>query len=127
MKLLSETSADEAYDRPLKSRHTIWELTLHIAAWKGEVTKALRGETFRILEPEQNWPPVESADEEAWREAKAMLRRVHGELIEALKGFDGARFDKKVKGAPFTFYVILHGLVQHDLYHAGQIAILRRK
>ncbi len=65
MKLLSETSADEAYDRPLKSRHTIWELTLHIAAWKGEVTKALRGETFHILEPEQNWPPVESADEEA--------------------------------------------------------------
>jgi len=55
------------------------------------------------------------------------LKRVHGVLIEAVSGFNESQLDETVPGASYSFYNMLHGLVQHDLYHAGQIAILKKK
>lgn len=127
MKLLSDVGADQAAARPLEGRHTIWELVLHIAAWKDVVRRVLMGEKMISLSDEEDWPLVKSTGEAAWRQAVGELERVQKDLVEAVSGFSEARLDETVPGASYSFYNMLHGVIQHDLYHAGQIAILRRK
>ena len=125
--LLSDVNADQAAARPLELRHTIWELVLHMAAWEDKVRRVLRGEEMTSLPDEEDWPPIKDASEEAWKRAIDGLKRVHEGLVEALSGFDETMLDETVPGASYTFYNMLHGVVQHDLYHAGQIAILKKK
>ena len=127
MALLSDVDADQAAARPLKERHTIWELVPHINAWRDKVRRVLGGEEMESLPEEEDWPPVDDASEEAWGEAVEELKRAHDELLEAVSGFCESRLDETVPGASYSFYNMLHGLVQHDLYHAGQIAILKKK
>jgi uncharacterized damage-inducible protein DinB len=125
--LLSDVDAEHAMARPLEERHTIWELVLHINAWRDKVRRVLGGEVMGSLPDEEDWPPVYDTSEEAWAKAVEELKRVHDELIEAVSGFSESQLDETVPGASYSFYNMLHGLVQHDLYHAGQIAILRKK
>jgi len=127
MLLLSEVDAEQAMARPLEGRHTIWELVLHINAWRDKVRRVLGGEEMEGLPDEEDWPPVDDTGEEAWAKAVEGLKREHDELVEAVSGFSESRLDETVPGASYSFYKMLHGLVQHDLYHAGQIAILRKK
>jgi uncharacterized damage-inducible protein DinB len=127
MALLSDVDADQAAVRPLKERHTIWELVLHINAWRDKVRRVLGGEEMESLPDEEDWPPVDDISEEAWARTVEELKRVHGVLIEAVSGFNESQLDETVPGASYSFYNMLHGLVQHDLYHAGQIAILKKK
>ncbi len=127
MALLSDVDADQAAARPLKERHTIWELVLHINAWRDKVRRVLGGEKMESLPEEEDWPPVDDTSEEGWIEAVEELKRVHDDLLEAVSGFSESRLDVTVPGASYSFYNMLHGLVQHDLYHAGQIAILKKK
>ena len=126
MPLLSDVDAQQAVARPLKERHTIWELVLHINAWRDKVRRVLGGEEMKSLSDEEDWPPVDDTSEEAWAKAVEELKRVHEVLIEAVSGFSESRLDETVPGASYTFYNMLHGLVQHDLYHAGQMAILKK-
>ena len=127
MPLLSDVDAQQAVARPLKERHTIWELVLHINAWRDKVRRVLGGEEMESLPDEEDWSPVDDTSDEAWAKAVEELKRVHEVLIEAVSGFSESRLDETVPGASYTFYSMLHGLVQHDLYHAGQIAILKKK
>ena len=127
MVLLSEVGADDAAARPLPERHTIWEIALHINAWRGYVIRTLNGERLDGLPDEVNWPPIPDTGQAAWERVLEELKRVQGTLVEAVAEFDDGRLGETVPGAPYTFYHMLHGIVQHDLYHAGQIAILRKK
>ena len=77
----------------------------------------------------QNFPPVTDASETAWRKALAEARRVHEELIGVVVGLPDSRLYEMVpgkQGAHYTNYYMLHGVVQHELYHAGQIALLKK-
>lgn len=127
MALLSDVDADQAMARPLKERHTIWELVLHINAWRDKVRRVLGREKMESLPEEEDWPTVNNTSDEAWAKAVEELKRVHHELLEAISDFSESRLDETVAGASYSFYNMLHGLVQHDLYHAGQIAILKKK
>jgi uncharacterized damage-inducible protein DinB len=118
-------TAAQAAARPLADGHTIWELALHIAVWDRVVARRLRGERFEPS-PAQDWPRVPEATEDAWRRTVADVRAARAELRGALLAFDEARLHETVGGKTYSFYVMAHGIVQHDLYHAGQIAILRK-
>jgi len=82
---------------------------------------------MRSLTVEEDWPPVLDTSEAAWLKSVEELERVHRRLLEALSGFSADRLGETVPGASYSFYTMLHGLVQHDLYHAGQIAILKKE
>jgi uncharacterized damage-inducible protein DinB len=117
--------------RPIARAHTIWELVLHIAAWDGAVLRRLGGVAVELSDAE-NFPPVTDASEPAWRKALAQVRRVHEELVAAVAALPDSRLDdivpgKENEGAHYTFYYMLHGVVQHELYHAGQIALLKKR
>jgi uncharacterized damage-inducible protein DinB len=123
--ILAGVTARQAAARPLADAHTIWELTLHIAVWDRVVARRLSGEEFEPS-PAEDWPLMRESTDAEWRRALADLRDARAELRAALLAFDDRRLGDTVQGKNYSFYVMVHGIVQHDLYHAGQIAILKK-
>ena len=114
--------------RPAPGRHNIWELMVHAAYWKYDIRRRLTGEkahSFAI--PGSNfWPrPLEGTPGE-WRRDLRLLEDEHVQLRAAVAGFPPARWTRKAPGKPFNFEGLVRGVAAHDLYHAGQIQLLRR-
>jgi uncharacterized damage-inducible protein DinB len=124
--LLKGVIADQAARRPVAGAHTIWELVNHIAAWEGIATRRLRGEACANVPPEQDWPPAGEPSQAAWEQALEHLDRTHRELEKRVRALPEERLTGLVTGHKYSVYVMLHGVVQHNLYHAGQIALLKK-
>jgi uncharacterized damage-inducible protein DinB len=124
--LLADVTADKAAARPLSDAHSIWEIVLHIATWEEVARRRLQGETVADLPSEQDWPPVRDTSEAAWRQTLDGLKRGHRALRESIARSDEARLAEMVPGKEHSVYYLLHGIIQHDLYHAGQIAVLKK-
>src|SRR2546421_308525 len=73
-----------------------------------------------------DWPPGDEGSKAAWEQAKAALDRGHEALREAITRVEESRLDEPILEGMSTVYVTLHGVIQHDLYHAGQIAMLKK-
>ncbi len=129
LSLLNGVSAEQAAAHPVQGAHSIWELTLHITAWERACKRRLEGDPARLTD-EEDWPAVTSTSEEAWQKAKLDLLETHRELLAAIASLDESRLDQPIIADQDTtfssVYVTLQGGVQHDLYHAGQIAILKK-
>jgi uncharacterized damage-inducible protein DinB len=123
--LLQNVSFDRAAARPLANVHGIWEIVLHVTAWIDAVRRRLEGEPLD-LSPEQDWPPIPDAGEAAWRIALGNLEGAFEKLRGSVAALDPARLDDRVPGKPYSIYFMLHGVIQHNLYHAGQIALLKK-
>jgi uncharacterized damage-inducible protein DinB len=130
--ILDDVTAATAAARPIPGAHSIWELVLHLIAWRGEVARRVGGGD--PAEPaEGDWPPVTETTEAAWTRALARLEESHGRLEAALRRLQEARLDELVGrlrdpavGTGVTYYVMLHGIAQHDAYHLGQVSLLKR-
>jgi uncharacterized damage-inducible protein DinB len=127
--ILKGVTAARAAARPIPNAHSIWELVLHIAAWDGAVRRRMTGVAVK-LSGKKNFPPVVDTSEAAWARTLEHVRRVHDELVDAVEKFPEKSLSRQVpgkKGAHYNFYYMLHGAVQHELYHAGQIALLKKQ
>lgn len=123
--LLADVTPEEAAARPVDGAHGIGELVLHVAAWQDAARRRLEG--VPLAEPEQgDWPEVPGPGAAGWEETLRALDRSYRALLEALERVDAARLDEPVLPGFSSVYVLLHGVVQHNLYHAGQIALLKR-
>jgi uncharacterized damage-inducible protein DinB len=129
LSLLNGVTAEQAAAHPIPGAHSIWELTLHIAAWEDACRRRLEGDPAQLADDE-NFPPITDTSEPAWSAAKRKLIDVHQRLLDTIKTADDSRLDQPIMDSaeiPFSSaYVTLHGGVQHSLYHAGQIAILKK-
>jgi len=123
--ILAGITVEQAARRPLPQAHSIWELVLHIAAWESIVRRRLGGEAVEAT-PEQDWPPVRDSSDAAWKKTLDDLDRGHHQLRQAIAALTDDRLSRRVAGKDYSIYGMLHGLVQHDLYHAGQIALLKK-
>ncbi|HEU4389861.1 MAG TPA: DinB family protein [Blastocatellia bacterium] len=123
--LLGDISAADAAARPIENAHTIWEIVLHIAAWENVVRARLEGKT--LDEPaEGDWPPANGSNERAWNTARKRLNDAQAGLVEVVNKLSDPQLEQLAPGTSRTLYETLHGAVQHNLYHAGQIALLKR-
>jgi hypothetical protein len=125
---LRGVTREQAAWRPGDDRHNIWELMLHAAYWKYDIRRRLTGEKGRsfALEGSNFWArPVEGSLAE-WRADLALLQREHDLLRHAVAAFPDARWTRKAPGKPFNFDGLVRGVAAHDLYHAGQIQLLKR-
>jgi len=130
--ILDGVDATRAAARPMPGAHTIWEIVLHLTGWAREVGRRVRGEAPG--EPAAgDWPKVTDTTPEAWQAALDDLRAAHEELFGALASFPDARLDQtmggdrdRALGTGVTWEQTLHGTAQHDAYHAGQIALLKK-
>jgi|ERR1700693_24704 uncharacterized damage-inducible protein DinB len=125
LELLEGMDATAAAARPLPDVHSIWELVLHIAAWDGAGCRRLAGEKCQP-EGAANFPLVPRPTEAAWRKAVAHAKHTHNVLVKTVAGLPESRLWERVPGKKYDFYFMLHGIAQHELYHAGQIAILKK-
>ena len=125
VEILEGITAQQAAARPFDGTHTIWELVLHIAAWERACRQRLGGERAQLADSE-DWPEVIHINEQAWLQAKEALRQAHQELLDAVSKLDEARLDQPIIEGMSSVYVTLHGVIQHSLYHAGQIAMLKK-
>jgi uncharacterized damage-inducible protein DinB len=116
-----------AAKRPLPDAHTIWELLLHITVWMSIVTRRLEGAEIPTLPPAEDWPAAPEPSEAGWRVALDGLTQAQRVLESAVQKLNDDRLRETVLGdVPYSVYTMLHGVVQHNLYHAGQIALLKK-
>jgi len=98
---------------------------LHIAVWDAAACRRLAGEKWQP-KGVANFPLVPKATHAAWRKAVADAKRTHDVLVKTVAALPDARLRDRVPGKKYDFCFMLHGVVQHELYHAGQIAILKK-
>lgn len=123
---LEGVTAVQAAARPIEDSHTIWELVLHITVWMDEVRRRLAG-NGRDLPPEEGFPAQPSEpDDHLWREAREGAKRAVRELCEAVDSSVEARLDQPIAEGRDPVYHSLCGAYQHNAYHTGQIALLRK-
>lgn len=124
------TAAQAAW-RPGGGRHSVWEVTVHAAYWKYAVRRRLTGEKRGSFPLEgSNWfrrPETGGTSmDAAWRRDIALLVDEHRRLREVLAQLDDAVLDRRIAGSRWHGRNLIHGIALHDVYHAGQIQVLKR-
>jgi uncharacterized damage-inducible protein DinB len=125
LQLLEDVNAETAAGHPIPDVHSIWELLLHIAVWDEAAVVRLSGKKHQP-EGTDNFPPVAKVNQAGWRKAVLEAKRTHDRLVKTVAGLSDVRLRDRVPGKRYNFAHMLHGIAQHELYHAGQIAILKK-
>jgi uncharacterized damage-inducible protein DinB len=118
-------TAERAARPPALGVNTPWQILLHIGCWIEVARVRLSG---RASSPtaEQNFPTIADSSEEAWREAWAGVERSYQALAAEIEAFPDDRLAETAPAKDYPYYHLLHGVIQHSLYHAGQLALLAR-
>ena len=125
---LRGVSAEQAAWRPAPDRHNVWELALHAAYWKYASRRRLTGEKRGAFPAGgSNWfRRPESATEKAWRADLALLDREHRRLRAAVAAIPAGRLSSVSPGSRHRIDTLVYGIAAHDVYHAGQIQLVKR-
>ena len=105
--------------------HTIWELVEHVASWNEIVAERLAGRA-PVVTAAYNFPPMPRPTPAAWAATQRRLARSQARFRKAVARFPIARIGRRRPKLDYTWSVLIQGQIQHQLYHAGQIAMLRR-
>ncbi|MGH7675379.1 MAG: DinB family protein [Gemmatimonadales bacterium] len=118
----------QALRRPGQGRHNIWEVVLHTAYWKYIVRRRLtRDPTIEFPRSGANWPRLPARpDARAWKADVALLKEQHRLLRETIARFPAARLRARGWRSTWSNAAHVYGIASHDLYHAGQIQLLKR-
>lgn len=123
--LLEGVTGEQAFSHPVRRAHSIVELVLHIGTWMEVVRRRLSGEVVQLTSAE-DWPrPFGARDEAEWQQALATLDHSYRALHRTISTLSDKKLEQVCPGKDYPNYVMLHGVVQHLLYHAGQIALLK--
>ena len=126
LELLAGVSAAQAASHPIHGAYSIWELVLHLSTDYELILRRLAGDGRQLTAAEE-WPACPAPTEENWQLTVQELKDLNKKLREAVRDFPVERLDDPlVSGVPFTAYSQFIGVTQHNLYHAGQIALLKR-
>jgi len=124
---LRGVSAEEAAWCPGPDRPSIWALTLHCAYWKRRVIERVSGTELDIPRLERDWSgALTIPDDDAWRADRRLLGRMHREILEAVRALSSGDLERPGPGQKRTRIQHLRGVALHDIYHAGQIRLLRK-
>jgi uncharacterized damage-inducible protein DinB len=132
VKILDGITVEQAARTPSPDAHSIWEILIHMTGWKREVARRAQGHA--AAEPARgDWPAIGEVSESRWRAACEDHLSAQRDLVELVRGMSDAQLDTRVQGdtaafigAGITIRATLYGILQHDVYHAGQIAILKK-
>jgi uncharacterized damage-inducible protein DinB len=126
LEALEGVSVEQAAAHPIAGAHSIWELVLHLCGTYTLVLRRLAGDGRQLAESE-DWSSVAEFNAENWSASIHLLKQLNDNLRHAVKSFPIERLDQPlVPEAPYTAYTQFIGVTQHNLYHAGQIALLKK-
>lgn len=121
--LIGDVDEERARSRPIANSHTIWELVRHMAAWLKIARDRLSATSVRDATADENWPSMDGT----WEDAKSHLADEVAALEQTILKFPDERLEERAPASqPQTFYILLHGAIQHTAYHGGQIALLKK-
>lgn len=122
---LTGVTARQAASRPIDNAHSIWELVSHIKAWENVWRIRLEGQ--QATEPEEgDFPPVKEADEQGWGQTLTELDTGHNRLLGVISELSESALENTIVGAEYSVRFMLRGIIRHHVYHAGQIALLKK-
>jgi uncharacterized damage-inducible protein DinB len=124
-KILNGISPQQAATHVDPNAHNIWELVAHVTFWETQVYRRLNCLPDRSAN-KRNFPATPEATTENWNRTLEDLRRSNRDFRSAFAQLDDSQLDQPLPARKKSAYVELHGVIQHNLYHAGQIALLRR-
>jgi len=127
---LAKVSFEAAYEKPPGSVHNIAEIVLHMVAWTEEVMDRMNGMTAGVPSS-GDWPETGKPDEQKWQNYVDDLKLVNVNLIGIIQNFPDEQWgepidDQRGDRPVVTYEALINGLIQHHIYHAGQIALLNR-
>jgi uncharacterized damage-inducible protein DinB len=128
-KILDHVTPKQAQARPIANAHSIWELVVHVEAWVEFCQGAVEGTpipAWATMPKEHDWPPVTDTSEQAWKQTVNSFFSSHLKLVEAIKPLSDDRLEATVPGRTYNFYHLFQGMIQHAVYHGGQIALLKK-
>jgi hypothetical protein len=130
---LRGVDAEEALWRPAKGRHNIWEITVHATYWKFTVTRRLTGnKKGAFQEKGKNWFALDGAKiakaeaAKRWKNDLQFLAKTHSDLRNAIEHLDEVDLNRSTRGSRQSAIRNVIGIAMHDVYHAGQIQLLRK-
>lgn len=121
---LRGVTVEQALWRPAEGRHNIWEYALHCAYWKFAAQSRIRGLEAEFPRPFNDFPLINSGSAADWKKDLSFLGRCHKELSATVAGLEPEQLERKA--GRWTVQELVFGVANHDIYHAGQIQILRR-
>ncbi|HZD31556.1 MAG TPA: DinB family protein [Candidatus Angelobacter sp.] len=124
-KILAGVNPRRAFRRLSPATHSIWELVMHMAFWETAVHRRLRKLPKQSVK-KLNFPALPEPTAANWNYALGTLRASNVAFRETLAQLDETELDKPLSSARKSVYVEVHGVIQHHLYHAGQMAVLRK-
>jgi uncharacterized protein len=124
--ILDGVDAARAAAHPIAGVHSIWELVLHVTTWLTVPARRIRERAAVDPTDEENFPPVSAPDESAWRDARERLAHAVDDLAALVETLPPERLEEIVGGKGYSAAVMLYGCVEHSLYHAGQMALLKK-
>ena len=124
--VLQNISAEQASKRVLKNCNTIWEITNHLIDWRLNVLQRVQGKTNKT--PGNNYiETITDTSEKNWKDTLQRLSGVQKDWIEFLDKVDQSELVKVYTPNSMTYYENIHGIIQHDVYHFGQIVLLSKQ
>jgi len=127
--VLDGITAKQAAAKPLAAAHSIWEITLHIGVWGSVPRRRMHGESLTKITPAEDWPAVTDTTDAAWQRDRDRVMNELRAFADEIATLNDARIAQQVPqegGEMQSTWFMLHGAVQHVIYHAGQIALLKK-
>jgi uncharacterized damage-inducible protein DinB len=126
---LKDISWQQAFAKPEKASHNIYEYVCHMSTWRRFTVEQIKGNSdYRIeLNSPEDWPTQYDTSEANWQKALQELENDQADLIASLAHMTDEKLEELVPGRKFKWYVLLHGMIHHDIYHSAQIAVLKKQ
>jgi hypothetical protein len=122
---LEGITREAALHRPIFGAHTIAEILLHATTWHDVVRRRLEGESPDVSDA-QDWPPAVFTDDAGWTDAVARLFETGSTLAATVGRFPTEKLHENRPGMDEAWFGLVIGELQHVVYHAGQVALLKK-
>lgn len=120
---IDKLSNDEALTRPIPQVHSVAEHISHIIEWRKECLLRFNGQRTDLMNSPDDWKDNIALRKIGWINLKHLLYESTVTLVDALQGQDDTYLETKFLDTDYNFHYLIEGIIQHDLYHLGQIGI----
>ncbi len=125
--ILNEADKSKVHTKPNGTEHSMLELLWHMNTWAEFCLKQLQNASQAEIKKAQalDWREID-LKAHSWKKGMDQLKKIHKQIISILKKKDDAFLSEMVKLRTFNYRFMLNGLIQHNIYHLGQIAYLKK-
>ena len=127
LSFLSDLTAEKAAMKPEKLNHSVAEIVCHMTAWRYFVIEKMKGNAeYEVWDTELNWRKITVLSEAEWQTVKDDLLKSQTLLLQQIEQMPESLLISQVDGRKYNFRLMFQGIAQHDIYHTGQISIIRK-